>query len=72
MKSMLRWIFDPYLNVFVIAIIIVHYSMGAKSVETGKDRSSASASSSCPLCHENEDVEWGCRHLDTQNNLAIR
>ena len=70
MKSILRWIFDPYINVFVIAIILVHLSMGAKSGGSGKERSSKS--SSCTFCQENEDVEWGCRHLDTTTKVAIR
>ncbi len=69
MKSILRWIFDPYINIFVIAIILVHISMGATSGETGKDRSSSSL---CPHCADSEDAVWRCLHVDTMHNVASR
>ena len=69
MKSALSWIVDPYIHVFLVAMLLVYLSMGG----TGSNESEAvSKPTGCSVCSNSEYGTTVCRHLLTRDVASLR
>ena len=70
MKAIFGWVFDPYVDVVLIAIALVGFTTA--SGPEGPDAIRSARSGDCQYCQNNAAAAWGCRHLVASNSVVIR